>query len=464
MTPSSKLKKLRDTLGWIFVGSSWLALCLAVLLSVYVAVISYRYDISLPVAAKGVLRELSLIGIRAAVSVSDPSKPRFAWTGPDINNLPNRADYVRIEQVLGPDHTVATPSGRRITVQEVHNEVIIRSPFVFRYQPYDEPRLHELRRKYRLEEVVAGATNEFDGMMLLLNWTRSQFRRRDYQPSMDNFDALEILDRNWRDHGEPYSPHRHMDPCHFFPMFYCQIMLSMGHQARLMSVSGHGVAEVWSNLYRKWFMADVELNHYFEKGGVPLNMVEILEENYTRTPGQVRLIRGKQTSDVNTTMVHLHIERPTAERMLPRFNHLIDLIDLRNDWMTNHYFPGHPARSDWNSLIFMHPRVKQPVSFNGRLRRVTADKEKFYWTLNQTEVWVQRRAGDVLELAFDTVTPNFDYFDVVVDGHIPIRLHSPTYQWPLHAGANTLTVRAVNLFGVRGIESAVKLSVSGSGP
>lgn len=452
--------KKRRVLRRILVRAFQVVFFAAAALGTYTAVVSYRYDVPPSEAAGGVLRELTLLSVRAAVSAYDPCEPRVASTGPADGDVPNGAEYSRIEHVLVPGRTRTLAAGVRITSLEVNNEVIKRSPYTFRYQPYEEPRLSELRRKYRLDDVTAPATTEFEAMVLLRNWTRSRFRRGDYQPNTDNFDALEVLDRNSRDHGEPYSPGRHMDPCVFFPTLYCQVLLSMGHQARMVSAE-HGMAEVWSNQFRKWVLMDAELNHHFEKDGVPLNMVELLEAKYAGPQSGVRLVRGEQTSgDEDTLKVHLHIEHPTAELLLTWFDRPLELTDRRNDWMTNHYFRGHPARSEVNSLIFVHPRVTEPVKFKRRLWAVTSSREDFYWTLNQAEIRAKWPADEGIDLSFGTVTPNFDYFEVSVDGGAPTRHRAPTFRWRLHDGVNAVAVRPVNQFGVPGIESRVRLSVT----
>ena len=32
----------------------------------------------------------------------------------------------------------------------------------------------------------------------------------------------------------------------------------------------HGINEIWSNKYNKWFLSDAKYNHHFEKDGIPL--------------------------------------------------------------------------------------------------------------------------------------------------------------------------------------------------
>jgi hypothetical protein len=436
---------------------------LVVLLAIASGGIAYRYDIPFRTAMTALLKQGCLTAASGLIRIYDPSVVRLARLGPDPAALPDRADYARVEQVLAPGQRVTTPSGRRIAVEEVHNERIIRSPFEFHYQTYDEPRLHELRRKYHLDEVVAPAASEFQAMLLLRNWTRSRFRREDYQPSMADFDGLAVLDRNRHDPRESYPPGQSADPCKFFPYLYIQVLLSMGYQARLVSID-HGMVEVWSDQFRKWVAMDAELNHHFEKDGIPLNMVELLEENYAAKPTRVRIVRGQQSwGDENTTMVHLKLKELDPQDTIRWFDRHLDVAEMRNDWMTNHYFRGHPARSEANSLIYVNPHLERPIAFEKRLRPRTRRVDEFYWTLNQAEILARRRIDEVLDLAFDTVTPNFECFEILVDGRVRSRTGAPTFRWRLHEGENTLAVRTVNRFGVPGIESSLKLTLSAAG-
>jgi hypothetical protein len=425
---------------------------------------SCHYDVPLTVAIKETIRETALAGIRLAIAVYDPYSAHLAATGPDSIALAASTGYMPIEHVLIPGGLVIDPAGNRLATLNVHNEAIIRGPGPFAYQPYDEVRLHELRDRYDLGAIVARAPDEFSGMVQLRNWTRSQFRRSDYQPTMVNFDALQVLNRGLRNHGEPLDKHRHIDPCHFFPLLYCQVMLSVGHQARLMSANGHGSVEVWSNQFKKWVLMDAELNQHLEKDGIPLNMGELLDENYIDGPTRVRVIRGQQTSDENTTMAHLRVPEIAATELVTWYKCPLNIVDMRNDWMTNHYFRGHPARSERNSLIYLDPRLDRPVLYDDRLRPVTRDKETFYWTLNQ--VHIQTKYPDAIRqvsLHFDTVTPNYQCYEYRVDNGEIRKTSDPTLVWKLHPGKNSFSIRAVNLFGIRGPESGVELAVGAGG-
>jgi hypothetical protein len=438
-----------------------LGLALLLVVGIYVLAVSSRYGVGIPDAATSVIKQMSVVALRGAVFVYDPYRPLLAQTGPD-GTLARLSSSARLEDVLPIGRPTTAGQDFEVTVIEIANERIVRSRFNFGYQPYDESALQELRRKYKLDEVVAEASNDFEAMVLLRNWARSRFRRGDYQRVMENFNALDLLTRDEHIYGEPYTSDSYYDPCHFFPLLYSQLVVSLGYQARLVSVE-HGMAEVWSNHFRKWIVMDAELNLHYEKKGVPLNMAEMLDEYHAPRPAEVEVVRGEQTSgDANTTMVHLGLEHLPVETALKWFDIPLDIVDMRNDWMTNHYFRGHPNRSETNSPVYVDPKAKQPIALRQRLRPVTTDRRDFYWSLNQTEILAKRPTESVLELTFDTFTPNFDHFEIRVNGSLHTQ-SDPVFAWHLVDGTNMIAVRSVNKFGVGGITSGATVTARKTG-
>lgn len=62
----------------------------------------------------------------------------------------------------------------------------------FRFDSADNPKLQELRRRYRLDEVVAEGQDEFDRQVRLLDWVHHRFKKFG-RPSVEAQGALEIL-------------------------------------------------------------------------------------------------------------------------------------------------------------------------------------------------------------------------------------------------------------------------------
>jgi hypothetical protein len=298
-------------------------------------------------------------------------------------------------------------------------------------------------------------------MVRLRSWCRSQFHRADYQAPMDNFDALAILDQNARNvSGMDLDKRTHYDPCHFFAIFFCSVANSVGYTPRLLSINNHGITELWSNEFNKWVMMDTEFNHHFEKNGIPMSAAELVDESLNETHDCVEMKRGTQTSDVNPAMVHLKLDRLEVRQVLDWFQTNVDLVDMRNDWMTNHYFRGHPARGITNSLVYSHPKVRVPLRLDQRLRLQTRDSDEFCWTLNQTEIQVRSFSSvEGMAVGFKTITPNFKHFEIWENGKPSQRSDTATFQWHVTRGVNRLTVRAVNQFGVAGALSEVHLQM-----
>src|SRR5262249_16048808 len=134
--------------------------------------------------------------------------------------------------------------------------------------------------------------------------------------------------------------------CHVASMVFIQTAISVGYQARLLSLSpdkgepGHAVAEVWVDDLNKWVIFDTDFNLYYtDKSGSPLNALELHRA----------LIRGK-SADITVIKGAYRPERFDIEDinvqplLLPFYRYFY--IDMRNDWLVNAYFPGHPRKSD----------------------------------------------------------------------------------------------------------------------
>ena len=126
-----------------------------------------------------------------------------------------------------------------------------------------------MRKKYKLDEIVAGAKSELDTFVRLRNWVSQQWK---WTPPLENYpdwDADEILTRKY-------------GFCVQHAIVYMQCALALGYQTRFLFSNnpgngGHEVCEVWSNDYQKWMYMDSADNfHYVDpKTNIPMSMLEI---------------------------------------------------------------------------------------------------------------------------------------------------------------------------------------------
>ncbi len=82
-----------------------------------------------------------------------------------------------------------------------------------------------------------------------------------------------------------------------------------------------------------------------------------------------------------------------------------------------------------------------------------------FWTLNQAGIHLYDQGGKALKVELETVTPNFQRFEIATDENI-WRETGPVFVWELHQGQNTLRARSVNKWGLPGMEHKVVLAVS----
>jgi hypothetical protein len=61
----------------------------------------------------------------------------------------------------------------------------------------------------------------------------------------------------------------------------------------------HGVADIWSPEYNKWFVVDPQNNIHYESNGVPLNSLEIRTKYLENKAKDVRGIIGNYTKIIN---------------------------------------------------------------------------------------------------------------------------------------------------------------------
>jgi transglutaminase-like putative cysteine protease len=335
---------------------------------------------------------------------------------------------------------------------ESDNAEIVRTSIPFTYEPFDHPRLKELRARHKLDEVVKGAKTEFELIERLARWSAGCWDRGHLKDAYPPWDALEIL-----------KPHADGTPtggfCQQYNVVFLQACESFGIPGRAVSIgvgdhggtirgSGHEVVELWSNDHRKWVYVDGNFAWYAvdAQTGVPLSLWELRDR-------QLRVLGSKPAAPVR--VVHLLDGGKRWEgldgwpavlelRLIPRSNFLQEKSPLPlNQGMRGWFWTGHFAwtDADYPASLLYGQRV--------------SDRRNWEWTLNQARLTLEATAtpGE-LRVHLDTETPGFDAFLADTDGTGPKPVR-PGFLWKLHAGKNRFEVRARNAAGRAGIASRV---------
>ena len=279
-----------------------------------------------------------------------------------------RGRFVQVEVSLSTGDPLATPRLHGVTLEaspaaaadwtkavrvvDAHNEEIVRTSIPFRYEPFTEPKLKELRTRYHLDDVVRGAKTELELITKLSAWSTKQWKWEEWHldESFPAWDALEILSKH--PDGKPVGGY-----CLQYDLVFLQACESFGLVGRVMSLSsgtigrpgtaGHEPVEIWSNQFRKWIYVDGTDPWYAVDAAtdVPLSLLELRRR-------QVRLLRGDTADPIRIVVFDkaVHQWRGLTEdlpfaglRLIPRSNFLeqkspLPLNQGRRGWFwTGHY-------------------------------------------------------------------------------------------------------------------------------
>lgn len=297
-------------------------------------------------------------------------------------------------------------------VQETVDNIEFRPNTVFKsYEDLTSPKFRHLVEKYQLDTIVEGETNEFKRILLLRDWIKSKVKIDDYCESYPAKygDVEGIMDAALAGSGFD---------CGHFMTVQNAVMNAFGYVTRTLGagpgVEGgpdghHGINEIWSNDYGKWFLSDAKYNHHFEKNGMPLSALEIRAEYLKNKAGDIVLAVGanrlqtdfdeiqkisKEDYAQTYTWVEWHVYNngftawPDDNATLIMFN---DEFYKNNTWIWN-------GNLHWTSR---HPEYLKLVD----------DRKAIEWTPNtiSSEVSIQ---GDEALVKLKSETPNFKCYQM----------------------------------------------------
>jgi len=385
----------------------------------------------------------------------------FATTDPRITPRLSEINLIT-EPRLAEDWT------KSVKVIDSHNEEIVRTSIPFRYEPFTQPGLKELRERYRLDDVVGDAKTDLEIITRLAAWSSRQWKWAEWH--LDQYyppwDALEILKK--LPDGKLVGGF-----CQQYNVVLLQAAESFGFVGRDISIDsgrlgrptkvGHEAVEIWSNQFRKWIWIDGTMAYYAvdSASGVPLSLSQIRQR-------QLRVLRGREAKP--TRIVHL-VEwnmPPTPDwlrgafkwrgldrdmsfaelRLIPRSNFLeekwpLPLDNGKSGWTWN----GFEVWTDADvPAELLHPNL---ITSHGN----------FEWTLDQAHFVLEPTSThNEFLVHLDTVTPGFESFLARIDGKAESPV-SAVFTWKLHPGRNQLKVWPRNNAGRDGIASWIDLEV-----
>lgn len=342
--------------------------------------------------------------------------------------------------------------GTTATVQKIEALPYVESEYTrrFRFDSADNPKLHQLRQRYQLEAVVAPGRDEFDRQVLLLDWVHHRFTSFG-RPTSEARGALEILEAIEEGHTFFCSQYAHV---------YVSAAASLGWVDRVLALrrhqdppgggsSEHSTTEIWSNQYRKWIMMDPTAKMFIEKDGLPLNAWEIRQEWFHRAGRDLVFVVGKERRRYRKSDLPI---------FLGRFAGFGDLT-VPADELDKYGFIGFIPNTDLmdSGLDYARMFIVKDALCDGTRWHVRAAPANPavdpYFPIHQAAVTLTP-AEDNLAVRFQTLTPNFQRYEIRQDGG-PWRPTGDRYDWRMDPGVHQLEARAVNRFGVAGPISTI---------
>lgn len=368
--------------------------------------------------------------------------------------------------------------GTGLFARVVNNGKIVPMSYPFSYENLNHPELKKYREDHRLDQIVAGATSEFDTMMRLLNWA--------YRVPL----TLDRYSWNWNDvavvehttgsampklNGPFFKGRRMVGMCLYPNQGLIGALLSMGFQARHINIhsegmSGHEVTEVWSNEFNKWIYMDATRDYYYfdQKTGVPLNLLEIHKLLVAVTPRVENWKRPFAPEIGKEVVSRINVGMRQGDNPFSIKNdgyHIMEImghfrIIPRNDFLSHPLpVPVHTGETMWGWDGFLN-WYDDTFPKRDEYQRYSDRATDFYPLLNQAKIFLNETSKPgILNVVAEEFTPGgFDGFLVKVNDEDWRTENKYNWNLSLISGINTIRVRTKNVRGILGPISEIVIN------
>jgi hypothetical protein len=343
-----------------------------------------------------------------------------------------------------------------VLVTSENNGELAVSSYTLREDDFDHPRLQQLRSRERLDEVIAPGRTQFEKIVRLRAWVRSQWEAAGsfYYPP---WDAVEILDLARK--------HDNRGFCAQYAVVFLQACQSLGIHARYVDLPGHFVVAVWSDDYNRWVVMDPANDIHFEEDGVPMRGRDLHRAYWSddlrgmaqvESGGQRRNLTRDDLSHYRRYSIGLsanQLANPVEVKSKGRWTKLVRASDYRT-------YP----RVGKDPLVitsdFLAWRGNEAEDSSPQ-RPETTDQDEFRYAINQTIIFLanQRLTNRILKVAFlSSNSPTFERFLIRSEESADwVPMTSAMIKWRLHPGMNQLSARIETRHGWRGNVSSMRV-------
>lgn len=380
----------------------------------------------------------------------------------------DRNAIFRAQSYLEPPYCYDLNRWHGVKFTKFVNGRVVKPSFPFIYQDMTDLKVRALASRIGLDAMIGESKTDLDLIVRISDWANRQWGHIQPLP-YPSWDAMEILDK--AEKGDAFW-------CTFKAALFVQGCNAAGLTARMLGINpfdtaAHTVTEVYNNDLRKWMLVDPWMNCWFEKDGVPMSALEV-HKNRGKLDGVFLHFgpggRGTELWDLKAGKIqklqYANARISAAEDPAKGLLNMYDdyRIVLRNDHTV------HPQRKENIEVDgFMVPYNSRGGEWWGpQLHwideftppQITCDNSgevnDFQWPLNEVKVDLVKTsvpgAPCVIEAKFSTFTPNFQRYDLTIDGR-DVPIDGDVYVWTLNKGTNSLRVVSVNAVGRTGFPS-----------
>jgi hypothetical protein len=353
---------------------------------------------------------------------------------------------------------VGCSSKKPVSMLPANNLPFVENTAFTSFEDLSSPKFKALQEKYQLDTVFHGEEDEFKRMLLLRDWIRTVVQISDFEESYPGDEFAEgILDAALAGHGFH---------CGHYMIVQNAVMNSFGYVTRCLGagpgVKGgpdghHGINEIWSNQFEKWFLSDAKYNHHFEKNGIPLSALEVRDEYLRNKAADVVLVKGvDRTPILNDGVLNSKGQMVTVSK--ERFAQTYTWIEWES---VNNRFIAWPENSSALAKLNMYADDyfksntwiwdgKPHWSYGTENMILVENRNALYWTPNtiMAEVEIDVETASV---SLNSNTPNLKGYQMKGSQEGDWTDVSNPVKVALKNGSNDIQFRTMNLAGVGGV-------------
>jgi hypothetical protein len=254
--------------------------------------------------------------------------------------------------------------------------------------------------------------------------------------------------------------------CTQYAITYAECALALGWHARKIGVdrkhgpeglgsTHHGVAEVWSNQFRKWVVIDPQSSLHFEKDGIPLSGWEIRAEWLRDRGVHVDHVVGVPPSTTKKNPAIVWWDRPDEDETATYFWLYVEDHAVRppGEEPTRLILPEDEANRGliWYQNDDLSKRSQIHIGYLKNLFVPTQRIEDAYWSVGVVEASVVAVSKGSVQLSLDSYCPNGIGYEASFDGENwePVKDEKKVV-WALRPTWNSLRLHTLSAGGVAG--------------